>query len=116
MAEHLNRENNGTFMIKKLAFALFLAGTSAAFAVNYSGNGNNGFGGAIGGSNLSITDSAGALHFTLTLGAAATSMSGNDLVLYVDSQAGGFSNTSGFTDASDGGRRATSGTDGTNRS
>ncbi len=97
-------------MIKKLAFSLFLAATSAAFATNYSGNGNTGFGGAIGGSNLSITDSGGSLHFTLTLGAAATSLSGNDLVLYVDSQAGGFGDTSGFTDSADGGRSATSGT------
>ncbi len=96
-------------MIKKLALSLFLAATSAAFATTYSGNGNTGFGGAVGESSLGITDSGGNLHFTLTLGAAATSLGGNDIVFYIDSQAGGFGDTSGFTDTSDGGRTATSG-------
>jgi len=115
MAEHLNRENNGTFMIKKIALGLFLAATSAAFATNYAGNGDTGFGGAVGTGSLDVTQAGSNITFTLNRGAGNF----NDaLVIYIDSAAGGFTSTSGFSDTgpNDGGRKAISGFDGTNRS
>jgi len=81
----------------------------SANATNYSGNGNTGFGGAIGGGSLALTDDGTTLSGTITKGSGNF----NDvLVLYIDSVAGGFSDTSGFADGNDGLRRAVSGFDG----
>lgn len=81
-------------------------------AINYSGNGRTGFGGAIGNSILSVTDNGTTISFSLTRG---TGDFNDALVIYIDSKTGGFSSTSGFGDNADGLRRAISGTDGTNR-
>jgi hypothetical protein len=71
-----------------------------------SGNGNTGFGGSVGNGTLGITDNGTSVTFTLNSGAGSL---GNDLVLYIDSVAGGFSSTAGFNDNADGGRSAVSG-------
>src|SRR3989441_6739390 len=86
--------------------AVFCFSTSAA---TYSGNGNSGFGGPIGLGSLTLTDDGTTVSGTVNRGPGNF----NDvLVLYVDSVAGGFSDTSGFGDGADGLRRAISGFDG----
>src|SRR5258707_10764882 len=78
-------------------------------AATYSGNGNSGFGGPIGVGNLTLTDNGTTVSGTVNKGPNGF----NDvLVIYVHSQAGGFSDTSGFADGADGLRKAISGFDG----
>lgn len=90
------------------SIALLTLGYSAQ-ATNYAGNGNSGFGGAIGGSSLTLTDNGSTLFGTVTRGGGNF----NDvLVIYLDSTAGGFADTSGFADGNDGLRKAISGFDG----
>jgi len=88
--------------------------TALTNAATYSGNGNSGFGGPIGLGSLSVTDNGTVLSGTLNKGPNGM----NDvLVIYVDSTAGGFADTSGFADSGDGLRKSISGFDGgTNRS
>src|SRR5256886_15117148 len=93
-----------------LVLAVWVVGLClSARAATYSGNGNSGFGGAIGQGSLSLTDDGTTVSGTVTRGAGPY----NDiLVLYVDSGPGGFANTLGFTDSGDGSRKAISGIDG----
>jgi uncharacterized protein (TIGR03382 family) len=88
--------------------------SAAALGATYSGNGNSGFGGPIGLGSLTLTDDGTTVSGTVTKGSNGF----NDvLVLYIDSVAGGFADTSGFADGNDGLRKAISGFDGgTNRS
>src|SRR5436190_24364250 len=91
----------------------FLALGLASYAATYSGNGNSGFGGPIGLGSLTLTDNGTTVSGTVNKGPNGF----NDvLVLYIDSTAGGFSDTSGFADNADGLRKAISGFDGANRS
>ena len=101
--------------MKKFLLAAFAAsaittavGHAQLLTNTYAGNGNAGFGGAVGNGSLQIVnDNLGALNFTFTRG---TSGIFNDaLVLYFNTTAGGATNTSGFTDSADGLRRAISG-------
>jgi len=81
----------------------------AAQAATFSGNGNSGFGGPIGLGSLTVTDNGTTLSGTLNKGPNGF----NDvLVLYLDTVAGGFADTSGFADGGDGLRKAISGFDG----
>src|SRR6266704_6743439 len=81
----------------------------SASAATYSGNGNSGFGGPIGVGSLTLTDNGTTVSGTVNKGPNGF----NDvLVIYLDSQAGGFSDTSGFADGADGLRKAISGFDG----
>src|SRR3989441_7681130 len=80
-----------------------------ALAATYSGNGNSGFGGPIGLGSLTLTDNGTTVSGTVNKGPNGF----NDvLVIYIDSQAGGFADTSGFADGADGLRKAISGFDG----
>jgi hypothetical protein len=88
---------------------LFFANLQA----QYNGNGNSGFGGAIGTSNLEIVEANGNINFRLTRG---TSTFTDVLVFYFDSKAGGYSSTADFTDQTDMLRKAISGANGTGRS
>ena len=99
-------------MIKKLAIALLSLTATAAMAANYTGNTLTGFGGTLGNSTLTITNSGNTVNFSL---AAGTSFTSNGIALYINSVAGGLSDTSTLTDHSDGGHEVLSGTDGTNR-
>jgi hypothetical protein len=84
---------------------------TSADAALYTGNSATGFNGAVGNGTLDIVSDG--TNLTITFDQAASL---NDvLVLYFDTVAGGFSNTSTFTDSSDGGRRAVSGFNGTDR-
>jgi hypothetical protein len=100
------------FAMKKL-YTLFFCIPFIANAVTYTGNNNTGFGGVVGTAVLDVTEDANNIYFSLTKGSAAV----NDIiVLYLDTKSGGFATTSGFTDAGDNLRKATSGFDGANRS
>jgi hypothetical protein len=89
-----------------LSSALLL---TAAQAATYSGNGNSGFGGPIGLGSLTLTDDGTTISGQVNKGPNGF----NDvLVLYIDSTAGGFADTSGFADGNDGLRKAISGFDG----
>src|SRR5436190_1855897 len=89
--------------------ALLISLCLSASAATYSGNGNSGFGGPIGLGSLTLTDNGTTVSGTVNKGPNGF----NDvLVIYIDSVAGGFANTSGFADGADGLRRAISGFDG----
>jgi hypothetical protein len=91
-------------LITCLLTASSLAGQTAS--QTYSGNGNSGFGGAIGQGSLQIVNTPdGTLDFTLTRGLGDLN---DSFVIYIDSLAGGFSNTGTFTDQEDDLRRAIS--------
>jgi hypothetical protein len=94
--------------------AMLAACAGAAHAATYSGNGSSGFGGPIGLGSLTLSDDGTTISGTINKGPNGF----NDvLVIYIDSVAGGFADTSGFGDANDGLRKAISGFDGgTNRS
>src|SRR5437762_1848965 len=89
--------------------ALVVCFSLSASAATYSGNGNSGFGGPIGLGSLTLTDNGTTVSGTVNKGPNGF----NDvLVIYIDSVAGGFSDTSGFSDGADGLRKAISGFDG----
>src|SRR5438876_7919273 len=95
----------------KLLLVLSVSAVSSltALAATYSGNGNSGFGGPIGLGSLTLTDDGTTVSGTVNKGPNGF----NDvLVIYIDSVAGGFSDTSGFADGADGLRKAISGFDG----
>jgi PEP-CTERM motif len=78
-------------------------------ASTLSGNGNSGFGGPIGLGSLTLTDDGTTVSGTVNKGPNGF----NDvLVIYVDSVAGGFADTSTLADGGDGLRKAISGFDG----
>ena len=94
----------------KLSLATLLLSVSlSAYAATYPGNSNSGFGGPIGLGSLTLTDNG-----TTVFGQVNKGPNGfNDvLVLYIDSVAGGFSDTSTLGDGADGLRKAISGFDG----
>ncbi len=102
-------------MNPRTALTSFLV--AAALGANaqstFNGNGNTGFGGPVGNGNLVVANDGVNITFTLNTTAA---LGGNDLVLYLDTVAGGFSSTAGFNDAADGGRSAVSGFSGSGQS
>ncbi|APY07951.1 hypothetical protein BWZ20_06375 [Winogradskyella sp. J14-2] len=77
---------------------LFCALTSFA-QVTYNGNGNSGFGGAVGGSNMTITDNGTDITITFNRGPGTFD---NEMVIYIDSRTGGFSSTVDFADPDNG--------------
>lgn len=82
--------------------------------VIYSGNGNTGFGDVFGSTgSIQINDNGTTLTFKLNKGAGSLN---DDMVIYIDSKTGGFSDTSTFNDTADDLRKAISGYDGFNRS
>src|ERR1039457_1575382 len=81
-------------------------------AENYVGNGNTGFGGAIGNGALTLSDDGTNISGTLTVGGSMNDV----LVLYIQTGPGGFTNTSGFNDQGDSCRPAISGVSAAGRS
>ncbi|MDB6068021.1 MAG: type sorting protein [Pedosphaera sp.] len=90
------------------ASGIFLC-ASQTQAANYAGNGNTGFGGPIGQGSLTLSDDGTNISGTFAKGANGFN---DDLVIYIQSGAGGFTDTSGFADGNDGLRKAISGFDG----
>jgi hypothetical protein len=104
-------------MLKSLAViaagAALSAAAAASGATSFPGNGATGFGGAVGTGSLSVSDDASSMTLTFNRGAGQF----NDvLVLYLDTQGGGFIDNSTFGDNGDGGRTAISGTNNGNPS
>jgi len=93
-----------------------MAVSLSAFADNYLGNGNSAWGGAVGLGSLTVSDSGSDITFTFNRGSGTFGGGGNALVVYLDSVSGGFADTTGFSDAADGGRSAISGWSGSQRS
>jgi hypothetical protein len=107
--------------MRKFGLGLFVAAclsmfasqkSDAAIVFNGNGNGASGFGGTVGGGSLSIDDDGTNLNFTFTRGGSNLD---NALVLYFDSEAGGFNSTTTFTDVADGLRTAITGRNGTDQ-
>jgi hypothetical protein len=96
-----------------LGFAVLGLGSLGHADVIYNGNGMTGFGGPVGPGNVDISDDG--TNITLTLNRGPGSLN-DDLVIYIDSVAGGFPDTSTFFDNGDGGRTAISGFNGGNPS
>src|SRR6266550_2151175 len=93
--------------ILSIGMALLVAKASAAL---YYGNGNESFGGAVGNGSLTLTDNGTTISGTFTRGVSDTF--NDNLVIFIDSQASGFTDTSTFNDAADELRRSISGFDG----
>lgn len=88
------------------AVLLILGITTSVNASLYNGNGNTGYGGAIGQSTLEITDNGTTLQFDLTKGTGNL----NDVfVIYMDTVAGGFASNVGMNDQADNSRKAIAG-------
>jgi hypothetical protein len=84
-----------------------------AQAINFTGNGNSGFGGVLGTGSLDISDNGTNIQATFNKGGASF----NDaLVIYIDSKTGGFNTTSGFNDQQDSLRKGISGVSTSGRS
>jgi len=91
-----------------LTSAIVAAICGTAGATTYNGNGATGFGGSVGTGSVSITDSLSGMNITFNRGSGTMD---NNLVLYLDTQPGGFTDTSTFGDGGygDPGRTAISG-------
>src|SRR5438034_8711681 len=90
----------GEVMKAFLAFIGALAFVSLpAYATTYPGNGATGFGGTVGTGSLTVTDTTTTMTWTLNRRAGSL----NDaLIVYLDTIAGGFNDTSTFSDNGDG--------------
>ncbi len=101
--------------MKKNYFLLLcslLLGVAIQAQVSYTGNGNSGFGGTVGGSTLNISDDGTTMTFSFSRGGSNLD---NVLVIYVDSKTGGFSNTNSFNDTGGADRIAISTTNNSDR-
>jgi hypothetical protein len=96
-----------TLMHKKLIPAAIAATTlllplagHAQTSQTYAGNGNSGFSGFLGLGSLTVSETTdGMITFAQAVGGPnGPSLNGNVSVFYIDSQSGGFSDTSTFTD------------------
>ena len=97
-------------LIAAVASIALSSGAFAQVTNTFNGNGNTGFGGAVGTSSLQVVSLAdGTLNFTWTRG---TGNFNDALVLYIDSTSGGFADTLGFNDQADPLRQAISGASG----
>src|SRR5438132_14281368 len=93
--------------MKRIIFFLIAAMglPTLALAATFPGNRASGFGGAVGTGSLTITDSLSGMTIQFNRGAGAFN---DDLVLYLDTQPGGFNDNSSFGDNADAGREAIS--------
>jgi len=112
LTRYCNHRRFAQVLIVTVALLVF-GGADALGQVNYSGNGNIGFGGVLGNGSFDINDDGTTVTLTFNRG---TDNFGDALVVYIDSKSGGFASTSSFTDTGDKNRKAISGYDGSNRS
>jgi hypothetical protein len=108
--------DSGTFTINTLGVSAgaVVWSDSANFLVvtavsPYNGNGDTSFGGAVGTGTLILSNNVTTVFGTITRN---TGNFTNVLVIYLDTGAGGFADTSGFNDAGSALRKAISGIDG----
>nr|WP_321231939.1 choice-of-anchor J domain-containing protein [uncultured Psychroserpens sp.] len=105
--------NGGSDVLELDNFMVTALSTIVPTCNTFAGNGLTGFGGPIGTGSLEVCAVSGTtIDFTYTRGSADF----NDfMVIYIDSQSGGISNTANLTDTADDGRKALSGFDGVSR-
>ena len=108
-----NRLTPSAVFTTLLAAGLLVAAIPAG-ATNYAGNGNTGFGGAVGNGVLSVTDDH--TNITVNLQRGNSGNLDNLLVIYIDTGTGTATNTAWFTSTGGDEQRAISGFDGGNRS
>ncbi|HSY16912.1 MAG TPA: hypothetical protein VK815_01195 [Candidatus Acidoferrales bacterium] len=101
---------NKTSLFVALAAAAMLSISPTAKATNYAGNGSTDFGGAVGNGVLTVSDDH--TNITVNLQRGSSGNLDNLLVIYIDTGAGGPTDTSGFTSAGGDEQRAISGFDG----
>ena len=97
--------------MKKL-FAVGVGGIlslSTTHGALYNGNGITGAGGAVGEGSLNLTDNGTTISATFNKGGSPSTQFADVLVLFVDSVANGFADTSQFSDTSSGLTKAVSG-------
>src|SRR5690349_18605280 len=97
------------YQIFKMAGAFlvaFVCNCSLLFGALYQGNGNTSFGGTVGMGSLSLTDDGTTVSGTFSKGPGNFA---DVVVIFIDSVAGGFSSTTGFTDRGSSLRNAISG-------
>jgi hypothetical protein len=99
-----NPERMKTKILFLAAAALALAQSGRAQSI-YNGNGDSGFGGAIGNGVLTLNNDGTTIYGSLTTGSGI----GNALVIYIATSPGSFTSTAGFNDAGDQLRSAISG-------
>lgn len=106
--------NGGSDVLELDNFTITSSAIATPTCNTFAGNGLTGFGGPIGTGSLEVCAVTGTtIDFTYTRGSGDF----NDfMVVYIDSQSGGISDTANLTDTGDPGRQAVSGFDGTNRS
>ena len=93
--------------------SIAMVATLPAEAINFTGNGNSGFGGVLGTGSLDLSDDGTTVQATFNKGLGSF----NDaIVIYIDSKTGGFNSTSAFNDQGDPLRQAISGVSGSGRS
>ena len=78
--------------------AVLMVHTTRAATYTYTGNGQADVNGAIGAGTMTLTDSGTTIRGTVNLGGSSPGSWANYLILYIDSQPGGFTTTVGFSD------------------
>ena len=104
------------FLTTTAMAAVLLPIIASAQSTTYAGNGAGSFGGPIGQGSLNFTSNGTTITGTLTIG--GNFALNDDLVVYIDAQSGGYTDTSSFTDTGNGNdrlRKAVSGYNGTTR-
>jgi hypothetical protein len=95
-----------TYHLSGIWILLVLLPLTQAPCAVYYGNGNTSGGGAVGNGRLSLTDNGTTVSGTFYKGPGSFSM---NLILYIDSVSGGFTDTTQFADSGDALRTAVSG-------
>jgi hypothetical protein len=102
--------------ILTLTWSLSQSPSQAALTVEYTGNGKSDRGGAIGMGTLALQDKGTWVSATLNKGGSFGTGFGDNLVLFLDTASGGFTDTSSFAAAENALQRSVSGYSGTSRS
>ena len=102
---------------KRLSLSFFIIGLACfelvhvapAGVYNYTGNGDTSVNGGVGLGSLTLSDSGSTIRGTVNIGGTSPYGFSSTVVLYIDSRAGGFADTTGFSDNSTLYTRAVSG-------
>ncbi|HVV73197.1 MAG TPA: hypothetical protein VHI52_17120, partial [Verrucomicrobiae bacterium] len=105
----MNALRAACFLLTCLAGSLLPNSARAAMStpVTYNGNGNNGHGGTVASGSLTLKDNGTTVYGTFTKAPGSTFQL--DLVIYIDSVAGGFHDTTSLRDNAEPARIAISG-------
>jgi hypothetical protein len=110
----MNSRLTSNIVLTSLLAAGLLAIAAPVHATNYAGNGNTGFGGPVGNGVLTVTDDH--TNITVNLQRGISGSLNDVLVIYIDTGATGYADTSSLTDTGGTEQKGISGYDGSNRS